>query len=51
MLKHLTSWMHQQSRPLLLSGVAVVGVLGATYLTVEVWGKSTNSLGLTLPAL
>ncbi|MEQ9354615.1 DUF411 domain-containing protein [Coleofasciculus chthonoplastes] len=46
MLKRLTSWMHQQSRPLLLSGVAVVGVLGATYLTVGVWGKSTNSQGV-----
>ncbi|MEQ9369217.1 MAG: DUF411 domain-containing protein [Coleofasciculus chthonoplastes F3-SA18-01] len=49
MLKRLTSWMHQQSRPLLLSGVAVVGVLGATYLTVGVGGKSTNSQGVNSP--
>jgi hypothetical protein len=49
MLKRLTSWMHQQSRPLLLSGVAVVGVLGATYLTVGVGGKSTNSQGVHSP--
>ncbi|MDY6783363.1 MAG: DUF411 domain-containing protein [Cyanobacteriota bacterium] len=43
MLKRLTSWIRQQSRPLLLSGVAVVGVLGATYLTVGVWGKDTDT--------
>lgn len=43
MLKRLTSWIHQQSRPLLLSGIAVVGVLAATYLTVGVWGKDTDT--------
>ncbi|AOW98333.1 metal-binding protein [Moorena producens PAL-8-15-08-1] len=43
MLKHLTSWIHQQSRPLILSGIAVVGVLGATYLTIAVWGKGNDT--------
>jgi hypothetical protein len=42
MLKHLTSWIHQQSRPLLLSGVAVVGVLGATYFTGGIGAKATE---------